>query len=247
MAVRPTRNPRVDDVLGAPDVVDRIAVALDQAWHELLAPDWPQLRAICERDVVHRVGVIGQHGWEAAVQELHSCVGWRDGGIEVRSVKASSTVKLGGEGLLLIPSVFAWPNVSAHLQAPWPKTLIYPARSIAALWEASRTAPDALGALLGRSRARVLIALHTPASTSQLARGLGMAIGAVDDHLAVLRNAGLLSRARSGRSVLYRRTSLGDVLVSSAEIDSESKLQLQLPAADEKPVQEPRPKSNEGV
>lgn len=225
LAAGPIRSARVREVLRAPDVVERIAAALDQAWHELLAPDWPQLRAICERDVVHRVGVIGQHGWEAAIHELHSSVRWHAGGIEVRSVKVGNTVKLGGEGLLLIPSVFAWPNVSAHLQAPWPKTLIYPARSTAALWEAPHTAPNALGALLGHSRARLLIALHTPASTSQLARALGMTTGAVGDHLAVLRNAGLLSRARSGRSVLYRRTSLADVLVSSAEIRSEPKPQ----------------------
>lgn len=34
----------------------RIGDALDIAWRELVAPDWPQLRAICERDVVHRAG-----------------------------------------------------------------------------------------------------------------------------------------------------------------------------------------------
>jgi hypothetical protein len=42
-------------VLDSADAVSRIAEAMDQAWHELLAADWPQLRAICERDVVHRV------------------------------------------------------------------------------------------------------------------------------------------------------------------------------------------------
>jgi DNA-binding transcriptional ArsR family regulator len=216
MAVQPAHDPRVREVLAAPDVVERVAAALDQAWNELLAPDWPHLRAICERDVVHRVGLIGEHGWQAAIEDLHSGVYCRDGGIELNSV-SGGTVRLDGEGLLLIPSVFVWPTMAAHLEAPWPKTLIYPARGIAALWETpDAAAPDALGALLGRSRARVLAALDAPASTSQLARRLGLATGAVGDHLAVLRNAGLLSRARSGRSVLYRRTSLGDALASGA-------------------------------
>lgn len=71
------RDPRVRAVLDSADAVSRIAEAMDQAWHELLAADWPQLRAICERDVVHRVGVIGEHGWAATIESLHPGVAWR--------------------------------------------------------------------------------------------------------------------------------------------------------------------------
>ncbi|MER5356297.1 DUF5937 family protein [Kitasatospora sp. NPDC002551] len=214
LAVRPVTEARVGRILAAPDVVERIAAALDEAWHELLAADWPQLRAVCERDVVHRVGRIGEQGWAAVIADLHDGVLWRDGAIEIDL--PTDTVAVAGEGLLLIPSVFVRPTVAAHLAAPWPKTLIYPARGTAALLEtAPAAAPRALGALLGGSRARILTALDTPASTSQLARQLRLATGAVGDHLAVLLNAGLLSRARSGRSVLYQRTALGDALAAA--------------------------------
>ncbi|HEV2639179.1 MAG TPA: DUF5937 family protein [Actinocrinis sp.] len=226
LAARPVADPQVLRVLGAEDVLDRIAVALDQAWHELLAPDWPRLRAICEREVTHRSGLLGQSGWTAALDDLHPAVAWRAGGIEVRGMHAESSVGLDGEGLLLIPSVFIWPNVAAYSSHPWPKALIYPARGVAALWEDQRAVQERVGAvissaaspnplddLIGRSRARILVAVGSPASTSQLAFSLGLATGAVGDHLAVLRRSGLVSRARAGRSVLYQRTTLGDAVL----------------------------------
>ncbi|MFB7360701.1 ArsR/SmtB family transcription factor [Streptomyces hydrogenans] len=210
------RDPRVRAVLDSPDAVSRIAEAMDQAWHELLAADWPQLRAICERDVVHRVGVIGEHGWATTIESLHPGIAWRAGGIEIGFFRGG-TVPLAGDGLLLIPSVFVG-HIAAHLEDPWPRTLSYQARGTAALWGEQETVPqpDALTALVGRSRARLLVALDAPASTSHLARSLAMAPGAVGDHLAILRDAGLLVRARSGRSVLYRRTPLGEALVAGS-------------------------------
>lgn len=211
------RDPLVRAVLDSTDAVPRIAEAMDQAWHALLAADWPQLRAICERDVVHRVGVIGEHGWATAIESLHPSIASRAGGIELGFFPRDGTVRLAGDGLLLIPSVFVG-NVAAQLEDPWPRTLVYPARGTAALWGERETVarPDALTALVDRARARLLVALDAPASTSHLARSLAMAPGAVGDHLAILRGAGLLVRARSGRSVLYRRTPLGEALVGGS-------------------------------
>ncbi|MFI6606119.1 ArsR/SmtB family transcription factor [Streptomyces sp. NPDC050507] len=211
------RDPRVRAVLDSTDAVSRIAEAMDRAWHELLAADWPQLRAICERDVVHRVGVIGEHGWATTIDGLHPSINSRAGGIELGFFPRDGAVRLAGDGLLLIPSAFVG-NVAAQLEDPWPRTLVYPARGTAALWGEQETVPrpDALTALVGRARARLLVALDAPASTSHLARSLAMAPGAVGDHLAILRDAGLLVRARSGRSVLYRRTPLGEALVAGS-------------------------------
>ncbi|MET0234458.1 MAG: DUF5937 family protein [Kibdelosporangium sp.] len=203
----------VTQVLRSPDVIDRMVTTLRAAWRVLLASDWPRLRAICERDVIHRAGLLGRGGWSAALTGLHRNVRWRDGGIDLLRLGADATIDLGGQGLLLIPSVFVWPGVGAQFEKPWPKALIYPARGISALWETSAV-PDALGHLIGASRARILLTLGEPASTSQLARTLGIATGAVGDHLAVLRNNGLVSRARSGRAVLYYRTPLGDALTA---------------------------------
>ncbi|MBB4926434.1 DUF5937 family protein [Kitasatospora kifunensis] len=221
LAARPTTDPAVRATLAAEDVVDRIATALDQAWHALLAPDWPQLRAICERDVVHRAGLLGRHGWAAALDGLHPRLSWHEGGIELAGRTTDLVVPLAGEGLLLVPSVFVYPETAAHTDDPWPKAIVYPARGIAALWEEPpEAAPEALAELLGRSRARLLAALDQPAGTTQLARSLAMTTGAVGDHLAVLRRAGLLHRARDGRTVLYYRTPLAEALLGGTTAEN---------------------------
>ena len=204
------------DRLRGPKPVAKIADALEAAWRGLLAADWPQLRAILERDVVHRAGQLGRSGWGGALDGLHRTVRWRGRAIEVRrrGPGADTTTDLGGAGLLLVPSVFVWPGIAIFDEDPWPRALIYPARGISALWSTEPAEPGAVGALLGPSRARILVALAEPASTTQLARGMAMTIGAVGDHLAVLRGARLVDRARAGRSVLYRRTPLGDALAA---------------------------------
>ncbi|MBG0564517.1 ArsR/SmtB family transcription factor [Actinoplanes aureus] len=210
---RPDATEPARSVLTSADVLNRLADFLAAAWTALMADDWPRLRLLCERDVVHRSGELGRSGWAAALAGLHPKVRWRDGGIDLHN-RSGGSIRLGGAGLLLVPSVFVWPSYAVFADEPWPKAVVYPARGVATLLEhGPPEAPEHLSALLGRSRALLLATLADPASTSQLARAYGMATGAVGDHLAVLHRAGLVSRARSGRSVLYQRTPLGDALV----------------------------------
>ncbi|MFC3744689.1 ArsR/SmtB family transcription factor [Paractinoplanes deccanensis] len=212
VARRPDATPAAREVLAAADVVERLAVQLEEAWAVLLADDWPRLRLLCERDIVHRSGELSRSGWEAALSGLHPKVRWRDGGIDLVG-RSGGMTRLDGEGLLLVPSVFVWPDIAVYADAPWPKAIVYPARGVGTLLEhGPPQPPDHLSALIGRSRALLLVTLAEPAGTSQLARAYGMAVGAVGDHLAVLHRAGLVERARDGRTVLYRRTELGDAL-----------------------------------
>lgn len=212
MTLRPCPDPAVRRLLGGQDVLTRLADALECAWYELLAPDWLVLRTICERDVMHRAVELSRVGLAGAFAGLHKGLRLRENGVELPRLDGGR-ISLAGQGLLLIPSVMVWPNLGSHCEKPWPATVIYPARGVAALWERRpRTAPADLARLLGTSRARLLVALEEPTSTSELARNHGMATGAVGDHLGVLYRAGLVDRDRNGRSVLYRRTPLGDAL-----------------------------------
>jgi DNA-binding transcriptional ArsR family regulator len=227
---QPPVDPRIEQILTSDQVAIYAADVLAAAWQVLLEPEWRTLRAILERDVVYRAGQLATRGWAAALTDLHANLSWRHGRIELSRWPGDEEADLAGRGLLFVPSVFVWPRLALTLDPPWPPALIYPARGVAALWEhpgrvnaggADSGGADsgALGRLLGASRAAILLALEEPASTSQLAATLGQSLGGTGDHLAVLREAGLVTGARSGRSVLYRRTPVGDAL-AVAELEA---------------------------
>jgi DNA-binding transcriptional ArsR family regulator len=77
--------------------------------------------------------------------------------------------------------------------------------------------PAPLTALLGPGRARILITLDTPKSTTQLVALTGLGLGSVGRHLKILLDAGLVQRRRAGRSVIYSRTRPGDTLAIAGE------------------------------
>jgi DNA-binding transcriptional ArsR family regulator len=215
---QPSVEPRIRRILTGERVAAYIADVLAAAWQALLEPEWRTLRAILERDVVYRAGQLTSRGWAAALGDLHPELSWEQGRIVLPRMPGDTDAALSGRGLLFVPSVFIWPKLALGLDPPWPPALIYPARGVAALWErpdrehAGARPGTALDRLLGPSRAAILIALEEPASTTQLAATLSQSLGGIGDHLAVLREAGLISRARSGRSVLYRRTPVGDAV-----------------------------------
>ncbi|MGW8379795.1 winged helix-turn-helix domain-containing protein [Streptomyces sp. ODS28] len=209
---------RVQRILDAPDVRTRLADAVEATWYALVGPDWPRLRTVLERDLVHRAGHLAMYGWAAALSDLDPRVAWRsegaEGVIEVRT--GSRTVwerhQLGGRGLLLMPTVFG--TLISYVDPPWPYALVYPARGVAALLgpPPAQGGAAALARLVGPARAQVLRALAVPATTTQLVRQLGLSLGAVGGHLAVLRASGLVTGTRTGRSVRYERTALGETL-----------------------------------
>jgi DNA-binding transcriptional ArsR family regulator len=118
-------------------------------------------------------------------------------------------------GLVLVPSVFVWPSVMTVSSGDVPQ-LAYPARGVATLWERSSRSADALGAVIGRGRARLLAELGAPLSTTELARRTGISPGGVSQHLSALRAAGLVTTHRQGRAVLNSRTTVADALLTAS-------------------------------
>ena len=172
-----------------------------------IAPWWAEIRAALEDDILHRARRLTAGGAIEVFEDLHHQVHWRDGVLEIDR-PYEQQVDLGGRGLLLVPAAFAWPRVFAMFDEPWQPALIYTPRGLGSLWAPPDGDGDgeALAALLGRRRAAILATLGTPAATSDLARRLGASAAGVNEHLGILRRAGLVRAARDGRRVLYSRT-----------------------------------------
>jgi DNA-binding transcriptional ArsR family regulator len=196
----------------------RIAEALWQYWTVAVAPYWSHIRAVLDADVAYRAGRLARGGIEALLSDLHPGLQLAEHAINVRS-NAGSEHQLAGTGLVLVPCVFAWPYVMADLGAGNAPSITYGPRGVGELWPTAALPAqdgDPLAALLGRSRATILLSVGLPRSTSDLARELGHSMPAISAHLGVLRRAGLVTSWRAGRRVLYQRTPLATSVVAAS-------------------------------
>ncbi|WP_348532806.1 winged helix-turn-helix domain-containing protein [Kitasatospora sp. MAP5-34] len=190
---------------------------IESYWELALAPYWPRMLTLMKGDALHRARLLAEGGAHRLLNDLDPAITWTGETLQVPHRHTSGTKGLGGRGLLLVPSVFAWPRVYSITSPSWQPTLRYPPRGIATLWERTETqTPEALAAVVGRSRALLLTELHAPASTTDLARRTGLTAGGVSQQLTALRAAGLVSAHRTGRFVLYARTSAAEALLQAA-------------------------------
>ncbi|MDH6142392.1 DNA-binding transcriptional ArsR family regulator [Kitasatospora sp. GP30] len=199
--------------LDRPDLPQRAAELLDRVWRHTVQPDWPRRRRILECDILVRTARLAHGGWESALDELRPGMRWLGASRLRITLRDQPPRELAGTRLLFVPVTPSqgWLAWDQHRHA-----VIYPCTG--ALADAGSAAPpEALARLLGPARARVLVLLETPLSTTHLVALTGQPLGSVGRHLRVLHDAGLLRRRRSGRLVLYGRTELGNALVGGRD------------------------------
>jgi DNA-binding transcriptional ArsR family regulator len=212
------RPPALDPLYTDPVAgLDRLVEEIRAYWDSALAPYWPRILTLLQGDILHRARRLTEGGTDRLFADLDPRIRWDSDTLYVANDNVDRSVRLGGRGLLLVPSVFVWPRVFAKLDPPWQPVLRYAPRGVGVLWESATTAPSAaLAGVLGRSRAELLTALDAPASTLDLARRTGLTPGGVSQHLTALKAAGLVSAHRAGRFVLYARTSVAEELITDS-------------------------------
>lgn len=199
-------------------LLGRIADAMAAYWERCLEPAWwPRARSVLQADLVHRARMLAEGGADTVFADLSPRLDWRDGVLTIRwdrPVRTARTeVDVDGRGLVLVPTCFTR-GACTYIDPGMVPVITYPARGGATMAENAQPPPagPALTRLLGPPRARLLLLLAEPASTTELARRLDVTPGAVSQHLRVLHEARLVNRARHGRVVLYARSALGDAL-----------------------------------
>lgn len=210
-AVHATRPPALRGPTRA--TRERVVDAVSSYWRLSFRPAWLRMRGILDADIVYRGRAISRDGLAGMFADLSPAVSF-DGRYVTLALRDPRvrTLETGGAGLTLVPSLFTL-RVSSPVLDDAPPSVIYPARGAATLLDPPRPAAGAaMVDLLGRTRATLLEALAEPASSTELARALGVTPSAVNQHLRVLHDAGLLTRARHGRSVLYLTSELGAAL-----------------------------------
>ncbi|MEV5749908.1 winged helix-turn-helix domain-containing protein [Actinoallomurus sp. NPDC052308] len=223
-AIRATPADRIQadlDVLGrngrsAPDTrLGELCEEIQAYWEIALAPYWAKIRALLDADVFHRARQVAERGTGHLFNELHSTLSWDDNTLRLVRRQCVISRESAGPGLLLVPSAFAQ-HVYTWSRPPESPQLAYPARGTGTLWEHRPVArAEAIAAVLGRSRTLLLTELAAPASTTDLARRTGISAAGVSQHLTALRDAGMVSAHRAGRSVLYARTAIAESVLGT--------------------------------
>lgn len=191
---------------GDRELLGQVADAVLRFHAELIAPDWSQVEATIAADRDRRMDAM--EGGTAGLLEKLEIFTWRDP-VLTAPYPVDLDLRLRGRGLRLIPSFFCHTMPIAIADPNLPPVVVYP---VSRRPSEQRTAPrrtDALGALLGAGRARVLDALTDTHTTGTVAVRLGMSASTVSGHLKVLRGAGLIDSERNGTHVVHRLTSRG--------------------------------------
>ena len=203
-----------------------IAAEIGECYDRLIAPHWERIRPVLEADITYRAGLLAGGGARSLFSDLHPDLRWSGGTLTLTDTDQGPSpfkILLGPDGVVLMPSVFNWPRVSPSRATSTQTIMLYPARGAATVWESGALAggrEEAAEALLGAPRVRLLAALRSPATTTALARRLGVTPSAVSQHLAVLHGGGLVDKRRSGRAVLYQTTALGLALLGDGSASS---------------------------
>jgi hypothetical protein len=94
-----------------------LADLLEALWDAVVAPAWPRLRDLLERDVLHRSRLLARAGLATLFADLEPLVILRERILEV-DLTTKATCVPGGEGLRLMPSAFIWPHALVVDETP---------------------------------------------------------------------------------------------------------------------------------
>lgn len=222
-------------VRSIPDWVARLGTGQDRPEREHLARAvidhyrwgiaeyWAPIQAHLQAERASRGRAFLDGGIDRLLATLGPFATWRHPVLELADPVLDRAVHLHWRGLLLVPSVFCWPDPLLLIprDEATPNVLFYPALrdpvAAASLWALGHRDHHALASLLGPTRAVILEILTDSCTTSELAKSANVSLATASRHAAVLRDTGLITTRRHGASVLHTLTSLGANLLDQTQ------------------------------
>ncbi|MFE7333002.1 helix-turn-helix domain-containing protein [Streptomyces sp. NPDC057565] len=207
---------------GGAQVARQAADELRRYWELAFAPHWEAAGAVLDAEVDRCAGVLVRQGAAKLFNSIHEGIRWANGTLHVES---RLRIVLPDVPLVVVMPSLVATRPAAHVDPTYdeerPPVLVYPVRDKVVAGVTAPAAPRAeMSQLLGITRASLLSALTRPASTGQLAAQHFLSPATVSYHLGVLHRAGLVTRARSGRLVLYSCSPEGSRLVDGGNKSS---------------------------
>lgn len=184
-----------------------------------LAPQWKHIRSHVEIEVCRLQRRLASEGLERTLTHVSPLIQWKSPILQISRNGPHRDLQLGGRGLILQPSFFAYDHVSIARDGSGALILIYPIQHSgpACPENATRSTHFPLSSLIGHTRAQALATLQVnPCTTTQLAAHLRVSLASASEQAKVLRDAGLLNSFRHGRAVTHRASALGVRLLEEA-------------------------------
>lgn len=216
------------------DAAERLAQALAHCHEVAVAPYWDRIHGHLHAESALLGQLVARNGLAALLDRLHPALQWKAPVLEVpgyRPWQGSADLHLAGRDLVLAPSVFCGAGPLLFTGSDGREVLlIYPAlrdpAAASAIWAApagasygggSGVVPQALVALLGRTRATVLSAIadHALCTTTELAALARTSLASASEHATVLRQAGLTALTRDHKHVRHSVSPAGLALLNT--------------------------------
>ncbi|MBP2479347.1 DNA-binding transcriptional ArsR family regulator [Crossiella equi] len=197
----------------------REAETLVEFCRAVVLPHWGRVHANLEQVRQARGRIVIANGIQGLLGSLHPKLHWNPPVLEVHH-GPDADVHLNGRGLLLSSSFFLHDKSCLFLEnvhAVGMPGLAIPIDPVlkSELWDSWEPDAQALGDLVGHTRAAALAALTDGATTGELAERLGISLAGASKHAAVLRRSGLITTERHRNTAQHELTTLGKALLHS--------------------------------
>jgi DNA-binding transcriptional ArsR family regulator len=183
---------------------------VERYWDAAFAEEWERILPRIEAEVTAGARALVTAGAPGLVSELLPEGRWdadRDAIVIAKDWEGSCDVAERG-GLLLVPTVYGWPNVLVDITAPGPAAVFFPLRDLRTPevpHASDHEVVEGLRALGDETRLQITrLVAEDARSTKELAALLSLSDSAVSRHLKILESVGLVSGQRDGYFVLYR-------------------------------------------